>query len=311
MGKIEIIFYYNNLRINDMSMIHPNHNTNDITTSILRGLTISIDTDAFITIKNEEPIDVPYPDDDGYITIHTHTDCSFSFKSSNVRIIQNGLNLEIFRCKYFCNISQKSMEFVFDIFDGHIINKHRIMVQEPRTDGPNLNPAYYISAGYYNEGRSTREGNGVRCGYSMFFVFDIEDTREKSTYSVKQLLDIQPKELVDRIAFYLGCNKSKYEYTLTDFPVIFETKYKGEIPKYLSIHQLKKLYELGVLKIAFEYNYDVYMLSDESFDYIYDLYMSSLDSHYYYKDFIKTFDSKEKMNQFSEKFISNFFKNVL
>jgi hypothetical protein len=58
----------------------------------------------------------------------------------------------------------------------------------------------------------------------MFFVFDIEDMREKSTYAVKQLLDILPKELVDKIAFYLGCNKSKYEYTLTDFPVIFESE---------------------------------------------------------------------------------------
>jgi hypothetical protein len=282
-----------------MSMIHPNHNTNDIITSILCGLTISIDADAFITIKDEEPIDVPYfPDEDGYITILPHNDCRFTFKSSNVRIIQNGLNLEIFRCKYFCNISQKSMDFVFEIFDGHIINKHSIMYMEPRRDGPKLNPAYYISAGYYNEGRSTRQGNGVRCGYQMFFVFDIEDMREKSTYAVKQLLDILPKELVDKIAFYLGCNKSKYEYTLTDFPVIFETKYKGEIPKYLSIHQLKKLYELGVLKIAFEYNYDLYMLSDESFD----------DNC---KPLKKTFSYKKKMNQFSEKFISNFFENVL
>jgi hypothetical protein len=189
------------------------------------------------------------------------------------------------------------MEVVFEIFNGHIINKHSIMYMEPRRDGPKLNPAYYIFAGYYNEGRRTQE-NGFRCGHRMFFVFDIEDTREKSTYAVKQLLDILPKELVDKIAFYLGYNKSKYEYTLTDFPVIFETKYKGEIPKYLSIHQLKKLYELGVLKIAFEHNYDLYMLSDESFD----------DNC---KPLKKAFCYKKKMNQFIERFISYFFKNVL
>jgi hypothetical protein len=44
--------------------------------------------------------------------------------------------------------------------------------------------------------------------------------------------------------------------------------------KYLSINQLKKLYELEVLKIAFDYNYDLYILTDESFDYNYDLHMS-------------------------------------
>ncbi len=96
----------------------------------------------------------------------------------------------------------------------------------------------------------------------------------------------------------MGCNEFKYEYTLTDFPVIFETKYKGEMPTYLSIHQLKELYELGVLKIAFDYNYDFYMLSDESFD-----------NHC--EALIKTFHSKKIMNEFSERFISYFFKNVL
>jgi len=268
-----------------MAMINPEHYTNDIIdiTNILRGLTISIETDAFITIKNEKPIDesTMFPDENDYINIHTDAGCSLSLKSSNVRIIQNALNLEIFRCKYFCNISQQFTQDVFEIRKGHIINKHSIMVLEPDMDGPKLNPAYYINIGS-NE------------GYRIFLVFDIEDTREKSTNAVKQLLDILPKELVDKIAFYLGCNKFKYEYTLTDFPVIFETKYKGEMPTYLSIHQLKKLYELGILKIAFDYNYDLYMLTDESFD-----------NHC--KALIKTFHSKKIMNQFSERFISYFF----
>ncbi len=291
-----------------MAIMHLEHNTNDIT-DIIRGLTVSIDTDAFITIKNEESIDVStlFPDENDYIYIHTDAGCTLSLKSANVRIIQNGLNLEIFRCKYFCNISQQFTQDVFEIGKGHIINKHSIMYLEPRTD--DYKKAYYICTGFHEFYR--RISSGVSEGYPLYFVFDIEDTREKSTYAVKQLLDILPKELVDKIAFYLGCNKSKYEYTLTDFPVIHETKYKGEMPTYLSRHQLKKLYELGVLKIAYDYNYDLYMLTDESFDYIYDLYMSSLDGHYNYKDFIKTFDSKKKMNQFSEKFISSFFKNVL
>ncbi len=289
-----------------MAMIHTEHNTNDIT-DILRGLTASIETDAFITIKNKKPIDLEtlFPDEDDYINIHTDAACTLSLKSANVRIIQNGLNLEIFRCKYFCNISQQFTQDVFEICEGHIINKHSFMVLDPNPDGPKLNPAYYIRPGFHEFYRSLSPG--VTEGYRVFFVFDIEDTREKSTYAVKQLLDILPKELVDKIAFYLGCNESKYEYTLTDFPVIFETKYKGEMPKYLSRHQLKKLYELGVLKIALYYNYDFHMLSDESFDYIYDLYMSSSDGHYNYKDFIKTFDSKKKMNQFIERFISSFF----
>lgn len=280
-----------------MDMIYyPEHNTNDTITNILHGLTINIETDAFITIKNETPIDAStmFPNENGYIVIYTYTDCALSLKSSNVRIIQNGLNLEIFRCKYFCNISQQFTQDVFEISKGHIINKHSIMVMEPNTDGPKLNPAYYISATYYNEDYYSTQTNGFNKTCIMYFVFDIEDTREKSTYAVKQLLDILPKELVDKIAFYLGCNKSKYEYTLTDFPVIFETKYKGEMPTYLSRHQLKKLYELGVLKIAFEYNYDLYMLTDESFD-------NDCEA------LIKTFGSKKKMNQFSEKFISYFF----
>ena len=48
-----------------MAMIHTEH---DIT-SILRGLTISVETDAFITIKNEEPIDVStfFPDENDKI----------------------------------------------------------------------------------------------------------------------------------------------------------------------------------------------------------------------------------------------------
>ncbi len=84
------------------------------------------------------------------------------------------------------------------------------------------------------------------------------------------------------------------------------------MPKYLSIHQLKKLYELGVLKIAFDYNYYLYMLTDEYFDDKYDLYMSRDDLFDdQYEALIKTFDSKEIMNQFNERFISHFFKNVL
>jgi hypothetical protein len=233
-----------------------------------------------------------FPDENDYINIHTDAGCSLSLKSSNVRIIQNALNLEIFRCKYFCNISQQFTQDVFEIGKGHIINKHSIMVMEPNRDGPTLNPAYYIFTGFNEFYR--RLSAGIIEGYRIFFVFDIEDTREKSTNAVKQLLDILPKELVDKIAFYLGCNKFKYEYTLTDFPVIFETKYKGEMPTYLSIHQLKKLYELGILKIAFDYNYDLYMLTDESFD-----------NHC--KALIKTFHSKKIMNQFSERFISYFF----
>jgi hypothetical protein len=296
-----------------MAIIHPEHNTNDINiTSILHGLTISIETDAFITIKNEEPIDVStlFPNEDGYINIYTDAGCRLSLKSANVRIIQNGLNLEIFRCKYFCNIAQQFTQDVFEICEGHIINKHTFMVLEPNTDGPRPNPAYYIRTGFNEFYRSLSPG--VTEGYRIVFVFDIEDTREKLTYAVKQLLDILPKELVDKIAFYLGCNKFKYEYMLTDFPVIFETKYKGEMPTYLSRHQLKKLYELGVLKIALEYNYDFHMLTDESFDYNYDLYMSRDDLFDdQYKALIKTFDSKEIMNQFSESFISHFFKNVL
>lgn len=263
------------------TMINPEYNTNDI----LCGLTIIIDSDAFITIKNKEPIDesTMFPDENDYINIHTDAGCSLSLKSSNVRIIQDALNLEIFRCKYFCNISQQFTQDVFKIVKGHVLDKHSIMVLEPDTD--DYKPAYYIHIGF-NEGSR------------IFLVFDIEDTREKSTYAVKQLLDILPKELVDKIAFYLGCNKLKYEYTLTDFPVIFETKYKEEMPSYLSKHQLKKLYELGVLKIAFDYEYDLHMLTDESFD----NHSNAL---------INTFDSKEIMNQFSERFVSYFFENVL
>jgi hypothetical protein len=269
-----------------MAMIHTDYDIIDIT-SILYGLTISVETDAFITIKNEEPIDVStlFPDENDKIIIHIDADCSLSLKSSKVRIIQNGLNLEIFRCKYFCNISQQFTQDVFTILKGHIIDKHNIMYLEPNTD--DYKPAYYIPV-------------GSDLGFHRYLVFDIEDTREKSTYAVKQLLDILPKELVDKIAFYLGCNKSKYEYKLTDFPDIFETKYKGEMPTYLSIHQLKKLYELGVLKIAVDYNYNLRMLTDESFD-----------DNDYYNRLKRSFLSKEKMNQFIERFSSNFFKYVL
>lgn len=100
------------------------------------------------------------------------------------------------------------------------------------------------------------------------FVFEIVDPRE-TYYHVLNILTTQlPIVVVDKIAFFMGCDKIKNTYILSDFKFNFESKYKINSRK-VSIEQLKKLFELGIVKIACNETQSLLIMSDDAFDHVY------------------------------------------
>ena len=156
--------------------------------------------------------------------------------------------------EYICPLTQKIINDheLFDVYTDYAINKFAVSLDKINIF--NSKPVPYIY-----------------CGppYFIVFVFEIIDTREKYSEVLNDLNGIFPQIVIDKFAFYLGCDKVKNNYIPIDFPTKFESKYNGPIPDKFSHAQLKKLYELGIVKPAFHSNNGmILLLSDEAFDYL-------------------------------------------
>ncbi len=178
---------------------------------------------------------------------------TININSNNLESIIGKLSLYN-KDEYICPLTRKIINDneLFDVYTDYAINKFAVSLDKINIFNSKPVPYIYCSYPYY-----------------IVFVFEIIDTREKYSKVLNDLTTILPQIAIDKIAFYLGCNKVKNNYMSTDFPTKFESKYNGPIPDKFSHAQLKKLYELGIVKPAFHSNNGmILLLSDEAFDYL-------------------------------------------
>lgn len=132
---------------------------------------------------------------------------------------------------------------------------------------------------------------------NISFVFNYEDVRKKTILATLMVFEklrsdnmptIQTEVMNDLILPLLGCIKIKGRNTFEMRGAVYDSEYKGEFPSMISKAQLKKLYELGMIKMMTQfkdYTYN-YILSDEAYDKGID---GTLKKH---------FKSKESMHQY-------------
>ena len=160
----------------------------------------------------------------------------------------------------------KNLRDVSPVSEGFIVNKF-VVATHP---DPKFNRAvHYIHFRCREHHIQYEDWFG---GSDIYFVFDIEDTRKTYAAACNKLLTHLPPELVIQIAEHLGTTKSDFyydiEYSEKDFPVNFNKKYKLQsIPEKLSICQLQKLYQLGVLQVGFRMWDNIILFTEESYDY--------------------------------------------
>ena len=122
---------------------------------------------------------------------------------------------------------------------------------------------------------------------NAMFVFNIEELRK--TRLLAMLLNIHmASELID----YMRVNFLDTEL----FPYQFGCEYKGKFPEIISNAQLKKLYELGMVKMGFVelYSGSIKIMSDEAFDHIYSNGRNDLQ---------RKFKTKENMHDYIRKIL--------
>ncbi len=233
-----------------------NLNINDIAT-IMSALTISQKSTPDETIiVNKEFVQ---ENDEYYLISRDGVEVEYS-KSRGSFVISKK-KVEVYPYYYFCNISQKCIKYPYKLEKGYALNKH-VVLQNPHHQYY-LKPVHYVSlnVSYFDSVRSIDR--------FLYVVFDIEDTRKTHAYALDKLSEHLPKEIIDNVALYLGIKKYKSKYELADFPFNFVQKYKETMPTYLSLAQIKKLYELGVVKIGFERHTSINIMTDAAFDYVY------------------------------------------
>jgi hypothetical protein len=177
-----------------------------------------------------------------------------------VFVFSGGKHVQVYNDIYYCSLSNSVVDKkdIFDLSEGYALNEH-IVFNRPH-DSFILKTVSYILASNSK-------------GHSVPFVFKVQDMRKSYVYAATMLYDHfhLPKEIVDLIMSFSGCSQPKDVYMVKDFPFNFEPEYKGRLPSVVSRKQLKRLYELGVVKVAIQLtSFPCYTaLTDESFDYVY------------------------------------------
>jgi hypothetical protein len=164
-----------------------------------------------------------------------------------VEITKDKVN--IYKRKYMCPVSKKLVDGseLFHVRIGYALNKFVVLPKQHRK--LKLQPVPYIYCG---------------SPFAVKFIFDIVDARDSYPQGINILKEFLPTPALDRIVYYLGRDKFKDEYSPTDFQSSFYSKYKGPVPDKLSQAQLKKLYELGIVKPAYGNERLTLSVSDEA-----------------------------------------------
>jgi hypothetical protein len=198
---------------------------------------------------------------------------------------------------YFCKIDKKYIktEDLYKTNQGYALNTH--VVKKTQHTSFSLNPVYFIDFNLEDSCYRYKD----TYNYFFCFVFNVLDMRKIYAKTANKLVESLPLEMVMHIMTFLNCKKrGNGLYKVTDFPFDFSQEFKGEIPELLSKLQLKKLYEIGAIKLAYKSGlYSMIELSDESYDHIYPNSAPNI--------LQKTFRSKEEMQRIKNNFLHNFF----
>jgi hypothetical protein len=221
-------------------------------------------------------------------------------KDTQIKIYKNKIDLyNISEILLYQNTEITDIN-LYTVYSGFILNKHivyteiseQLVLQVYKSFTLHLNnPINLINL--------CIKSDGLKC----FFVFDIEDTRETFITILNQLRDqhIFPSEIVENIGLNLGCTKYDGTYKTTQFPLNFISKYKHDIPSILIKPQLKKLYEMGIIKMACMETFStrLNLLTNDAYDYIYPNGQPN--------KITKWFSSKKIMQEFIDKQLKLFF----
>ena len=168
-----------------------------------------------------------------------------------VEITKDKVN--IYKRKYICPVSKKIVDGneLFHVRIGYALNKFVVL--------PKLHPILHRKL-------KLQPVPYIYCGspFAVKFIFDIVDARDSYPQGINILKEFLPTPAIDRIVYYLGKDKFKDEYSPTDFQSNFYSKYKGPVPDKLSQAQLKKLYELEIVKPAYGNERMIFSVSDEA-----------------------------------------------
>ena len=194
-------------------------------------------------------------------------------------VIKNGKQHTVYNESYHCSMTGDVVDKknIFEVQEGYILDKHALILrQHPKPHNSSLlNTVPYIVA-------RNPQGDYAR------FVFNVGDTREGGVYASTLLYEQfrMPKEIVDLIMQFVGCPESKPAYSATDFQGKFVREYKGNLPSIVSKEQVKRLYSLGLVKMAVSFNLGASytLLTDESFDRIYSNKFNFIKRHFKTKE---------------------------
>ena len=215
---------------------------------------------------------------------------TYKISKSQNRVVITQKKIEVYKYNYFCHFTQRIIKpYLLQI--GYALNQHIVLHKQHHQY--DLNPVHYIDFCYLPQ----RE-------MDVYLIFNIDDARIGYTYALHKLQTYLPKELVDHVASFMGCTRRKPKYGLADFPFNFIQNYQGVMPKHLSLAQIKKLYDLGAIKMAvtdFNHHQNMCILSDEAFDYVYSNGFNRVR---------QMFDTKENMHGFIQYVYTKYINRV-
>jgi hypothetical protein len=273
-------------------------NINDIT-DIFNSLTIKTTSklSQSIAIKKNSSNHHTITNSDGMMSITVYKDDTILYKlvedkDTQIKIYKNKIDLYSISESVFYKNTEITDINLYTVYSGFILNKHIAFTEISESLAFDLNnPINLINL--------CIKSDRLKC----FFVFDIEDTRETFVTILNQLRDqhIFPSEIVENIGLYLGCTKYDGTYKTTQFPLNFISKYKQDIPSILIKPQLKKLYEMGIIKMACmeTFTTKLNLLTNDAYDYVH--------PHGQPNRITKWFSSKKIMQEFIDKQLKVFF----
>lgn len=186
-----------------------------------------------------------------------------------VEIKDNKFN--IYTNKFICPISKKILDVseLCDVSIGYALNE--FVVFEKQDPKLNLQPVPYIH---------------YRSNQKMRFVFDIINARDLYPQALNSLQGKLSQHEIELVAHYLGSYRVKDKYSPTDFPsTTFYSKYNGPVPNKISQAQMKKLYELGIVKPVYHNQKEktMYCVLDEAYDFYFIKFQEERAKLYSYK----------------------------
>lgn len=209
--------------------------------------------------KEEGWIEVIYTnsDDDGYEHAHALIRGFIRvFYNKHTRITHSENEIRVFHKKYCDPVSGRThiSQNMVPLRPVKIVNEHYVIAQEAPSEDTTTCMFQYSNV------------------LDVAFILNIEDIRKKPALALEMIgnslekdekLSVLPSELVKLISReYFSCSSEKGSPS-------FKLEFKGKIPQVVSRDQLKRLYEAGIVKMAFRtriLTYNFIILSDEAFD---------------------------------------------